>query len=69
VLGWAHGGVGELLAQLQPCGAVAPFDEVALAGTARALLAAPPAPPATMPYTLAAMQAATLSLYQELASP
>lgn len=69
VLGWAHGGVGELLAQLQPCGAVAPFDEVALAGTARALLAAPPAPPATMPYTLAAMQVATLSLYQELASP
>ena len=66
VLGWAHGGVGELLAELQPSGAAAPFDAQALAATARALLAAPPAPPATMPYTLAAMQRATLSLYQEL---
>jgi glycosyltransferase involved in cell wall biosynthesis len=66
VLGWAHGGVGELLAELQPSGAVAPFEAQALAASARALLAAPPAPPATMPYTLAAMQRATLSLYQEL---
>ena len=29
VLGWAHGGVGELLRELQPRGAVAPFDEAA----------------------------------------
>jgi glycosyltransferase involved in cell wall biosynthesis len=69
VLGWAHGGVGELLAELQPSGAVAPFDADALAKAARALLATPPPLPATMPYTLSAMQDATLSLYQELAYP
>ena len=67
VLGWAHGGVGELLAELQPVGAVPAFDEAALAASARALLAQPPPPLATMPYTLQAMQDATLALYQELA--
>jgi glycosyltransferase involved in cell wall biosynthesis len=67
VLGWAHGGVGELLAELQPAGAVAPFDENALLTTAQALLTHPPSPLATMPYTLRAMQDATLALYLELA--
>ncbi len=67
VLGWAHGGVGELLAQLQPQGAVPAFDEAALLSTARLLLAHPPSPLATMPYTLRAMQDATLAVYQELA--
>ena len=67
VLGWAHGGVGELLAELQPRGAVPAFDEAALASTARTLLRHPPSPLATMPYTLRAMQEATLALYQELA--
>lgn len=66
VLGWAHGGVGELLRELQPTGAVAPFDGDALLRTARALLAQPPDPPATMPYTLQAMQEATLAQYQSL---
>ena len=69
VLGWAHGGVGELLRELQPQGAVAPFDEGKLLDSARALLAQPPAPLATMPYTLRAMQDATLALYQELVEP
>jgi glycosyltransferase involved in cell wall biosynthesis len=68
VLGWAHGGSGELLRELQPEGAVPPFDAAALAVTARALLAHPPAPPATMPYTLEAMQQATLAVYSELAT-
>lgn len=68
VLGWAHGGVGELLRELQPAGAVPPFDAAALAATARALLAHPPAPPATIPYTLRAMQQATLATYLELAN-
>lgn len=67
VLSWAHGGVGELLAELQPAGAVPAFDEAALAASALALLAHPPPPLATMPYTLRAMQDATLALYQELA--
>jgi glycosyltransferase involved in cell wall biosynthesis len=66
VLGWDHGGVGELLHELQPGGAVAAFDEAALAAKARALLAQPPSPPATIPYTLQAMQEATLGLYAEL---
>jgi glycosyltransferase involved in cell wall biosynthesis len=66
VLGWVHGGVGELLRELQPAGAVAPFDGDALLRTARGLLAQPPGPPATMPYTLQAMQEATLAQYQSL---
>ncbi|HET6782264.1 MAG TPA: glycosyltransferase [Pseudoxanthomonas sp.] len=66
VLGWAHGGVGELLAELQPQGAAPPFDEAALLAQAEALLTYPPSPLATMPYTLRAMQNATLDLYQEL---
>lgn len=66
VLGWSHGGVGELLAQLQPEGAVAPFDMDALHATARALVARPPQPPSTIPQTLQAMQEATLDVYAEL---
>lgn len=66
VLGWAHGGVGELLARLQPTGAVPPFDAGALAAAALALLAAPP-PAAPVRYTLQAMQQATLDVYAELA--
>jgi len=66
VLGWAHGGVGELLAELQPQGAAPPFDQAALLAQAQTLLAHPPSPLATMPYTLRAMQSATLDLYQEL---
>ena len=66
VLGWAHGGVGELLAELQPNGAVAPFDMAQLESRARALLAHPVIPAATMPYTLQAMQQATMDVYREL---
>lgn len=67
VLGWAHGGVGDVLRALQPDGAVPAFDADALATRARALLHAPPAPPAVIPYTLRAMQDATLAVYRELA--
>ncbi len=66
VLGWAHGGVGELLAELQPQGGVAPFDQAALRAGARSLLARPPLPPATIPHTLRAMQESTLAVYAEL---
>lgn len=71
VLGWAHGGVGELLRSLQPAGAVAAFDEAALLAGARTLLRHRRAQPATMPadlarYTLQAMQDATLAIYDEL---
>lgn len=69
VVGWQHGGVGELLRELQPAGAVPAFDADALARTVRALLS--PGAPVTMPqrlsrYSLAAMQAATLDCYREL---
>lgn len=66
VLGWDHGGVGELLRELQPAGAVPAFDDPALRAGAIALLAQPPAPAATIPYTLQAMQQATLALYDDL---
>lgn len=68
VLGWAHGGVGELLRGLQPDGAVAPFDHEALHAGALTLLARPPSPPAAFPDTLRAMQEATLAIYRELMS-
>ena len=67
VLGWAHGGVGELLADFQPEGAVPPFDLGRLHATAAALLARPPRLPASIPLTLQAMQEATLGVYHELA--
>lgn len=69
VLGWDHGGVGEMLRELYPVGAVASFDEVALSSRARHLLDSPPPPPVTIPYTLTAMQAATLELYEQLCQP
>ncbi len=76
VLGWAHGGAGELLRELQPSGAIVAFDTDALHVGARALLAQSSSPAATMPaqlqqsllskYTLRAMQEATLAVYAEL---
>ena len=68
VLGWDHGGVGELLRALYPAGAVARGDAAALVAAARRLLAAPAPMPVTIPHTLAAMQAATLDLYDRLVS-
>ncbi|TZF89076.1 glycosyltransferase [Cognatilysobacter lacus] len=67
VLGWAHGGVGELLADFQPEGAVPPFDPDRLHAAATVLLARPPRLPASIPLTLQAMQEATLGVYHELA--
>ena len=74
VAGWAHGGVGELLRELLPAGAVSPFDMNALLLAVRELLpktGSVEAISATMParlqrYSLHAMQAATLATYQEL---
>jgi glycosyltransferase involved in cell wall biosynthesis len=66
VLGWNHGGVGELLRDLYPVGAVALGNRRELAARAQRLLAEPPPPPVTIPQTLAAMQAATLELYDRL---
>ncbi len=70
VLGWGHGGVGELLSRLQPAGAVPPFDASGLHDRAIALLDRVTTPAGTMPdlsdFTLQAMQQATLDVYAEL---
>ena len=67
VLGYAHGGVGELLTELYPAGRVAPGATARLAERAAELLnAAPPITPLTQ-YRLTDMQAATLALYESLA--
>jgi glycosyltransferase involved in cell wall biosynthesis len=67
VLGWDHGGVGELLRELFPDGAIALGNADALAELAKSLLAAPrPTIPLPDRYTLARMQADTLALYADL---
>ncbi|MGH8164562.1 MAG: glycosyltransferase [Rhodanobacteraceae bacterium] len=67
VLGYAHGGVGELLAELYPAGRVPPGDvEKLIERAAELLRLAPPIAP-LQSYRLADMQAATLALYEEVA--
>ncbi len=68
VLGYAHGGVGELLAELYPAGRVPPGDRERLVERAAELLrVAPPIPP-LQGYRLSDMQQATLALYDEVAA-
>ncbi|TAN02942.1 MAG: glycosyltransferase [Rhodanobacteraceae bacterium] len=68
VLGYAHGGVGELLAELYPAGRVPVGDVNKLVERAAELLgSAPPIAPLRR-YRLADMQASVLALYQELAA-
>lgn len=66
VLGYDHGGVGELLTELYPAGRVPPGDRERLAERAAELLRAAPAISPLTSYHLADMQAATLALYREL---
>lgn len=66
VLGYAHGGVGELLTELYPAGRVPPGDRARLADRAAELLrVAPPIAPVHA-YRLDAMQQAVLALYAEV---
>lgn len=68
VLGYAHGGVGELLTELYPSGRV-PFDDFGrLVERAAELLRLAPAIPPLRRYQLADMQRATLALYHALAN-
>lgn len=68
VLGYAHGGVGELLAELYPAGRVPPGDvEKLIERAAELLRVAPPIAPLDR-YRLADMQQATLQVYAELAA-
>ena len=67
VIGYAHGGVGELLAELYPEGRVPPGDITRLIERAAELLrVAPPIAPLKS-FRLADMQAQTLALYSQLA--
>ncbi|MGH8171742.1 MAG: glycosyltransferase [Rhodanobacteraceae bacterium] len=68
VLGYDHGGVGELLADLYPIGRVAPGDRKRLVERAAELLHRAPAISPLQRYRLADMQEATIALYQELAA-
>ena len=66
VLGYAHGGVGELLAELYPAGTVVPGDEQGLLERATDLLQVAPQVAPFEKYRLADMQAATLAVYAEV---
>ena len=68
VLGWDRGGVGELLARGFSVGAVAVNDMDALAARATEWLHVRPEVAAFQPFTLAAMQEASLAVYDELAN-
>lgn len=68
VLGYAHGGVDELLTDLYPAGRVPLGDRARLAERAAELIRlAPPIQPLSR-YLLADMQAATIALYENVAA-
>jgi glycosyltransferase involved in cell wall biosynthesis len=67
VLGYDHGGVGEVLAHAFPEGRVAAGDEDALLAKVRDFHNHPRQPLTPVPFTLEAMLAKTLALYSELA--
>ena len=67
VLGYAHGGVGELLAELYPAGRVPPGDRERLVERAAELLRVAPPISTLQSYRLIDMQQATLALYDEVA--
>lgn len=68
VVGFAHGGVGELLVRHYPQGAVPLADAEALASTVAGLLVKPQPPLPLQAPDLAAMQAATLRVYARVAA-
>ena len=68
VLGYAHGGVGELLAELYPAGRVPPGDRERLVERAAELLRVAPSISPLQSYRLIDMQQATLALYDEVTS-
>jgi glycosyltransferase involved in cell wall biosynthesis len=67
VVGWAQGGVGELLTRHFPEGRVNPGDRPALLATTLRVLAQAGMPPGMFPQTLARMQAQTLEVYESVA--
>ncbi|MBB3169888.1 glycosyltransferase family 4 protein [Simiduia aestuariiviva] len=68
VIGYDHGGVGEILSALFPQGKVPRLDDAALFEKTQTLLSTPQTPNPENPFLLAAMKQQTLDLYQRLAS-
>lgn len=69
VVGWSHGGVGEILGEMFPAGAVPPGDFEALLGCVRMVLAERPRVGAVPPaFMRARMCADTLDVYRDLAA-
>jgi len=66
VVGYDHGGVGEILEAVYPSGRVQPGDRAALRAAVERHLAQPPAVPADHPFHLDRMLAQTLELYESL---
>ncbi len=67
VIGYDHGGVGEVLGQIFPQGLVAPSDWRAMGERLIEFLTTPPLVAETSEFTLRAMQDRTLALYEGLA--
>ncbi|MEX2524543.1 MAG: glycosyltransferase family 4 protein [Gammaproteobacteria bacterium] len=68
VIGYDHGGAGEVLQEIFPAGRVAPLNVTAAADKAALFYRQPPAVPDNNPFTLQRMLDATLSLYQSTAN-
>jgi len=66
VIGYDHGGTGEILREVFPAGRVPAGDIAAAAQRTVELLAACPEVPRDQPFTLARMQAGTLAVYAAL---
>ncbi len=66
VIGYDHGGTGEILRAVFPAGLVAPMSVADAAKQTTTLLTACPPVPRGLPYTLARMQAETLAVYAQL---
>jgi glycosyltransferase involved in cell wall biosynthesis len=68
VVGYDHGGVGEVMAEVFPEGLVPPRDWKAMGERLVEFAANPPAVERTTKYTLRAMQERTVALYEAVAS-
>lgn len=66
VIGWNHGGVSEVLAEMFPAGAVTPDDPAALLDRARGFLRTPPVVPPSDAFALEPSMRRTEALYRSL---
>lgn len=67
VVGFDHGGTGEILAELLPQGLVRPFDIDGIVARTKQFLERPPHVPSEHQFTLRRMQSAVLDIYTQLA--